>query len=80
LCTALLRPFVRHGEIAVHYRCQDRKYTAFIRVADLQSDWQTVQEVAVEQVYRMPPEFVPDLIIDGGGNTGLFTSSRSRST
>ena len=69
----LLRPFIRDGQIAVHYRCQGRRYKVWVRVADFESDWQTVNEMAVQKIYEVDIGFSPDLVIDGGGNTGLFT-------
>lgn len=69
----LLRPFIRNGQIAVHYRCEGRRYKVWVRVADFESDWQTVNEMAVQRIYPVDVGFSPDLIIDGGGNTGLFT-------
>jgi len=70
---ALLRPFTQKGEIPVRYFCNERPYTAYIRVSDLGSDWQTVNEIAVRRVYGTCSGFEPDLVIDGGGNIGLFT-------
>jgi FkbM family methyltransferase len=73
LCMGLLRPFIRNGEVAIRYRCQGRPYLVYIRMADYQSDWMSVFELAVKGVYPIDTRFAPDLVIDGGGNTGLFT-------
>lgn len=73
ICMGLLRPFIREGEVAVHYRCRERRYAVQIRMADYQSDWMSVFELAAKGVYPIDTGFAPDLIIDGGGNTGLFT-------
>jgi FkbM family methyltransferase len=70
---ALLRPFIRDGEVAIHYRCRDRRYVVHIRMADYQSDWMSVFELAAKGIYPIDTGFAPDLIIDGGGNTGVFT-------
>lgn len=70
---ALLRPFTRDGEIAVHYPCYGRTYVVHVRVADLESDWLSVHELAISRIYPIEERFAPDLVIDGGGNTGLFT-------
>ena len=73
LCMLLLRPFIRNGEVAIRYRCRDRRYVAHIRMADYQSDWMSVSELAIRDIYPVDAGFTPDLVIDGGGNTGLFT-------
>jgi FkbM family methyltransferase len=73
VCMALLRPFIRDGEVAIHYRCRDRRYVVHIRMADYQSDWMSVFELAAKGIYPIDTGFAPDLIIDGGGNTGVFT-------
>jgi FkbM family methyltransferase len=72
-CLAVLRRFARDGEIAVRCSCKGRRYMVFVRVADLESDWQSLNEILVRGVYRIEAGFLPELIIDGGGNTGLFT-------
>jgi FkbM family methyltransferase len=69
----LLRPFVRDGEIAIHYPCYGRRYTVFVRTSDMSSDLFTLRELLSGGVYPLPHAFSPDLIIDGGGNIGLFT-------
>jgi FkbM family methyltransferase len=73
LCISLLRPFTRKGEVAVRYRCRDRRYVAHVRVAELESDRMSVFELAVKGVYPIDINFAPDLVVDGGGNIGLFT-------
>jgi FkbM family methyltransferase len=73
LSSLLLRPFIHDGRIVVHYSCYGRNYTVFIRKADEESDYVSVMELAVRSVYPLDHEFVPDLVLDGGGNTGLFT-------
>jgi FkbM family methyltransferase len=73
ICLALLGPFIRDGEIAVHYQCYGRSFTAYVRLSDFESDWQSVSEIALHRIYEIEPGFSPDLVIDGGGNTGLFS-------
>jgi FkbM family methyltransferase len=73
LCLFLLRPFVRDGDIAVCYSCEGHSYTVFIRMDDLLSDYYSVLELAVGRIYKLDAAFVPDLVIDCGGNTGLFS-------
>lgn len=77
LCLTLLRPFSWCGQVTVHYRCEDRRYTACVRRAEFESDWQTVNEMAVQRIYKVDSVFSPDLVIDGGGNIGLFTLNAS---
>jgi FkbM family methyltransferase len=73
ICLALLRPFVSKGEISVRYRCSGRYLTMFLRSSKLLSDLQCALELAVRDSYHLDADFRPDLIIDGGGNIGLFT-------
>jgi len=70
----LLRPFVHDGEVAVRYRCYGRHYTAFVRLSDMSSDVFTLKEIAAaDNVYQLDPAFAPDIVVDGGGNIGLFS-------
>jgi FkbM family methyltransferase len=73
LCTLLLQPFIRNGEIPIRYREGNRNYSASIRTSDLQSDLHSTLEVIVRKVYALDPVFAPDLVIDGGANIGLFS-------
>ncbi len=73
LCTLLLQPFVRNGEIPIRYREGNRNYSSSIRTSDLQSDLHSTLEVIVRKVYALDPVFSPDLVIDGGANIGLFS-------
>lgn len=73
LTQALLAPFFRDGAIAIRYTCHGRHYQVFLRSADLESDWLSFLEVAVKEIYQINPAFVPDLVLDGGANVGLFT-------
>jgi FkbM family methyltransferase len=42
-------------------------------MSEFSSDWVSVQELAIRDVYTLDNNFRPDLVIDGGGNIGLFT-------
>ncbi|HZY63293.1 MAG TPA: FkbM family methyltransferase [Edaphobacter sp.] len=42
-------------------------------MSDLQSDYMSVLELGVIDVYHLDHGFHPDLVIDGGGNIGMFT-------
>ncbi len=44
-----------------------------IRVSEFSSDLQCALELAVRDQYHLDQHFQPDLVIDGGGNIGLFT-------
>ena len=70
---ALLRPFVHGGEYSICYRCYERFYRAILRMSDLNADWVSVKELATGDAYRLERSFRPELVIDGGGNIGLFT-------
>lgn len=73
LCLKLLQPFTRNGEVSLRYRCCNRYLRCFIRLSDLDSDLISVLELAVRDAYNLDFNFQPDLVIDGGGNIGLFT-------
>ena len=73
LFLALLRPFVSDGRIAVRYRYHNRFVTSFVRMSELESDFLSTRELGVDDVYELDLSFHPDLVIDGGGNIGLFT-------
>ncbi len=73
LGAALLTPMTHNGEVAIRYTNHGRHYTVFIRMSDMVSDLFTIKELAVDCVYPIHPAFAPDLIIDGGGNIGLFS-------
>ncbi|MBX3256529.1 MAG: FkbM family methyltransferase [Chitinophagaceae bacterium] len=44
-----------------------------VRREHFESDYQSLSELVLFNCYKMPVAFQPDIIIDGGGNTGLFT-------
>ncbi len=69
----LLQPFVREGELPIRYRCHSRYYDIYLRMSDLESDFLSAPELSVNDTYELDRSFNPDLVIDGGGNIGLFT-------
>jgi FkbM family methyltransferase len=69
----LLAPFVRQGVFSIRYRCEGRFLRAFLRLSDLGADFCSVKELALGDIYKLDRAFHPDLVIDGGGNIGLFT-------
>jgi FkbM family methyltransferase len=73
LCLRLLRPFVKDGVVSVKYRCYGRYFRTLIRMSDWESDYMSTLELSVNDIYHIDRSFRPDLVIDGGGNIGLFT-------
>ena len=69
----LLKPFTHDGEITVRHRCYERFHRTMLRMSDLDADSLSTRELCVSDVYRLDRNFCPDLVIDGGGNIGLFT-------
>lgn len=73
LFRTLLQPFVHEGRVAVDYRCHNLRRSSFVRVSELESDFYSVRELGVNDVYHLDTTFRPDRVIDGGGNIGMFT-------
>ncbi|MEO8736025.1 MAG: FkbM family methyltransferase [Edaphobacter sp.] len=69
----LLKPFVYKGEITVRHRCYERFHQTTLRISDLEADSMSTRELCVSDIYRLDRNFRPDIVIDGGGNIGLFT-------
>ena len=69
----LIRAFVRNEEIPIQYTQSNRTFDISLRMADQESDLHSILEVAIRHVYPLDPSFVPDLVIDGGANIGLFS-------
>ena len=80
LCFKLLQPFIKDGEISLRYRCYDRYLQSFVRLSDLSSDLLGALELSVRDTYNLDLSFQPDLVIDGGGNIGLFTLRAAAAT
>ena len=76
----LLQPFVHEGEITVRHRCYERYHQTTLRMSDLDSDSLSTRELCVWDTYQLERGFRPDLVIDGGGNIGLFTLRAAAST
>ena len=70
---AMLQPFVRQGQIQLRYRTYNRSMVSYVRVSDLYSDYFSSRELCIDDVYPLDYGFHPDLVIDGGGNIGMFT-------
>jgi FkbM family methyltransferase len=73
ICLKLLRPFTKNGEVLLQYRCYEQLMQCFIRFSDLSSDLLSVRELSIRDTYHLDLGFKPELVIDGGGNIGLFT-------
>jgi FkbM family methyltransferase len=69
----LLRPFIRKGEVSFKYRCYGRSLKANLRMSELMSDVQSIWELCISDGYEIDLRFKPDLVVDCGGNMGLFT-------
>lgn len=69
----MIRMFVRNDEIAIRYWCVSRYQRMAIRAPELESDFLSALELCASDMYRLDESFHPDLVIDGGGNIGLFT-------
>jgi FkbM family methyltransferase len=80
LCFKLLQPFIKDGEVSLRYRCYDRYLQSFVRLSDLSSDTLSALELSVKDSYDLDRSFHPDLVIDGGGNIGLFTLRAAAAT
>jgi len=68
----LLMPFLRQGVFTIRYWCEDRFFRVALRLSDLGADFYSVKELALRDIYQLDRGFHPDLVVDGGGNIGLF--------
>ncbi len=73
LALTLLQPHVKDGELPIRYRCHGRTCETSIRLSELESDFLSTRELSINDTYQLDLNFHPDLVIDGGGNIGLFT-------
>jgi len=73
VCSALLKSLARDGKVAIRYRTNGLSRKIFLRLAHLQSDLCSALELAVNDCYRLNDLGDQEFIVDGGGNTGLFT-------
>lgn len=65
-------------DFSIKYKKYGNSLKAFVRAKHLRSDLQSVLELAAGDYYRLDKIFwEPDIIIDGGANTGLFTLASS---
>lgn len=75
LCFAFLKMVSQSGMFWAGYDSGSGNLRASFRLSQLQSDIQGFVEVGIGDCYHVPENFDPALIIDGGGNVGLFTMS-----
>jgi FkbM family methyltransferase len=72
-CSLFLRLLSRDGKLSIQYRTNGLPRRIFLRLAHLQSDLCSALELAVGDCYSLSGLKEPAFIVDGGGNTGLFT-------
>src|ERR1051325_8752663 len=79
-----LMPFLKlvsnHGAFEAEFYTANRELVrASFRLSDLASDVESLIEVGMGDAYRLNEiNFDPELIVDGGGNIGLFAVSASK--
>lgn len=79
--TCLLRLFSPEEDFKVKFvsSAGNLPLKAFFRLRELASDMESFREVGMGDCYRIATmNFEPELVVDGGGNTGLFTLSAFR--
>lgn len=75
---ARLRTGNSAADFLITYRKNGKRLTASVRGRHLASDIQTVLELAAGDCYNLEKvNWSPDVVIDCGGNTGLFTLASS---
>jgi FkbM family methyltransferase len=62
----------RENRIYYDYQINRSRMRGFLRRQHIWSDFQSAMELAVGDCYQLSKLSEPDLIIDGGANTGLF--------
>jgi FkbM family methyltransferase len=72
-CSLFLRLLSRNGKLSIRYRTNALQRKIFLRMAHLESDFCSAIELAVGDCYCLGGIREPTFIVDGGGNTGLFT-------
>lgn len=71
----LLERLSDRGVFWARFRTGGGELAASFRLEQLSSDLLSFYEVGIGDCYRVPPRFQPRTVVDGGGNTGLFTLS-----
>jgi FkbM family methyltransferase len=75
VCLGLLNRFAHEGKVEFHYLIGSVHRRAFLRLAQLEADLYSAMELAIRDIYRLATLPAPKFIVDGGGNTGMFTLS-----
>ena len=71
---AKMRSGIPQSDFSINYRKTGTQLKASVRGKHLASDIQTVLELAAGDCYNLEKlNWTPDVVIDCGGNTGLFT-------
>jgi len=73
---AYLRSVSQEGVFWAEYKTPvGQKVKASFRLSHLPSDIYILKEVGIGDCYRLPQDFEPDVVIDGGGSNGMFALS-----
>ena len=72
-CQSVLKRLARDGKVYFEYVTYGVHRRASLRLAHLQADLYSAMELAVRDLYRLDQLPEPTFIVDGGGNTGMFT-------
>ena len=72
---AYLKSISEEGVFWAEYETAGHTVKASFRLSQLSSDIYILKEVGVGNCYHIPEEYEPDLIIDAGGNNGMFSLS-----
>jgi len=73
IAEVLLSAMSKDGQVRFRYVIAGRELEGTVRLDHLDSDMQSVMELAIDDRYRLAQIPEPSIVIDGGGNTGLFT-------
>lgn len=68
----LISYLTRTGDCEIAYKCAGKSLRCVMRKMDIASDFCSVIELVADDIYRLETSWRPKLVIDGGGNTGLF--------
>ena len=75
LAMAYLKNISEDGIFWAEYESAGHMARASFRLSELSSDIYILKEVGVGNCYHIPDGYEPDLIIDAGGNNGMFSLS-----
>jgi FkbM family methyltransferase len=67
------KKLIKQGLIKLSLKSDHGRIYVVLRLADFYSDYLSMTEVMLENCYKIPFNKKFDIVIDGGGNTGLFT-------